>query len=130
MSMDVDEEGADDSMDVDDEAERKPKKKPKKKKKAQKLKPRPSQINVGAVLTEQAALTHLAANEILQLQLKLKYLKEALKFINQIELAMEQIEKLLGSTSKAEVLEAMEFYREASLYKIPKTEVGSILLTV
>jgi condensin complex subunit 1 len=75
-------------------------------------------------MEEQVALTRLAHDEILQLQLKLKYLKEALKFIHQIELGMEQIEKLLGSTSKAEVLEAMDFYREASLYKIPKTEAS------
>ncbi|KAJ7650604.1 non-SMC mitotic condensation complex subunit 1-domain-containing protein [Roridomyces roridus] len=116
------EEEEDDSMAVDSDGEGIPKKKSKKKRPA-KLKPRKSQIAVD-MTTEKVALDALETNTLLHLRLKKKYYVEALNFIRQIEGTMDTIERLLGSKSKPEVLEAIEFFRVAHDYKFPDAESG------
>ncbi|KAF8988934.1 non-SMC mitotic condensation complex subunit 1 [Cyathus striatus] len=126
--MDVDGEGGDtepednqeededeDEMSVDDtDSIMDTPKKKKPKKPSQKLKPRKSQLNVAALTEEQAALTNLQTQEISLLRLRKKLL----------EGAMEIVVQLLGSTHKAEVLEAMEFFRIAHEYGFEGAKEG------
>ncbi|KAJ7510292.1 non-SMC mitotic condensation complex subunit 1-domain-containing protein [Mycena galericulata] len=120
---DEDEDEDPSAMAVDGEGHEQEKTPKKKKKKAQKLKPRKSQIAVD-MTDEQVVLETLETNELLHLRLRKKYYAEALNFIRQIEGTMETMEKLLGSKSKPEVLEAIEFFRVAHEYKFSSAEVG------
>ena len=130
--MDVDEEGGGDTeedepakMSVDeDEGDDST---PKKTKKASKLKPRKSQLNVEALTQEQAILATYNEHEITELRLQKKYYSDALSFIKEIESAMDPMCKLLGLTSKPEVLEVMEFLRVAHEYDFEKAKVGLFL---
>ena len=104
---------------------------PKKKAKAKKYKKskkgkkgRKSELNMVALANEQAALAELEGNEVLQLRLRKKYYVEALTFIRLVEGAMEVIGQLLGSTNKAEVLEAMDFFRTAYQYQLDGVAVS------
>jgi condensin complex subunit 1 len=72
----------------------------------------------------QVALEKLEGNEVLRLRLHKKYCAEALTFIRLVEGAMDVIGQLLGSTNKAEVLEAMEFFRTAYEYQLDGVAVG------
>lgn len=119
---DNEDEPAADAMSVDGANDDQPKKK-----KGKKLKPRKSQIDVTALSAEQAALM-LDGNKIESLKLHKKYYVEALTFIRQIEGCMDMMGQLLGSTSKAEVLEAMEFFRIASEYKFDSAQVRHLSL--
>ncbi|KAF9457593.1 non-SMC mitotic condensation complex subunit 1-domain-containing protein [Collybia nuda] len=111
------------SMSVDgDGSQATPRKKSKKKR--SKLGPRKSQINVAAVADEQTALAELDTNLILRLRLQKRYYAEALNFMRQIEGAMDIMGQLLGSTSKPEVLEAMEFFRVAYEYRFESAKIG------
>ncbi|KAG6909474.1 hypothetical protein DXG01_017196 [Tephrocybe rancida] len=96
---------------------------PKKSKKRSKLGPRKSQLDVAALSSEQEALAALETNKILQLRLK-KYYTEALNFIRQIEGAMEIMGELLGSTHKAEVLEAIDFFGITHEYHFESAKIG------
>jgi condensin complex subunit 1 len=87
--------------------------------------PRKSQIDMAALTDEQAALAALESDALLHLKLRKKYYAEALNFIKQVEDAMSQLMELLGSTSKLEVLEAMEFFRVAWEYQFDGAEVRS-----
>lgn len=130
-SMDVDEESGDDaggdteedepemSVDEDEGSEATPKKP----KKASKLKPRKSQLNVEALTQERAILATYDEHEITTLRLQKKYYSDALNFIGEIEAAMDPMCKLLGSTSKPEVLEVMEFFRVAHEYEFESAKV-------
>jgi condensin complex subunit 1 len=89
-----------------------------------KKKPRKSQVDISALTDEQVALAALQSSKVLHLKLRKKYYAEALNFIRQMEDAMDMVEKLLGSTNKAEVLESMEFFRVAYEYQFTKAEVG------
>jgi condensin complex subunit 1 len=92
-------------------------------KKAPKLKPRKSQLNVEALTQEQAILATYNEAELTELRLKKKYYSDALNFIDGIESAMDPMCKLLGSTSKPEVLEVMEFLRVAHEYEFESAKV-------
>ncbi|KAH7887142.1 non-SMC mitotic condensation complex subunit 1-domain-containing protein [Phlebopus sp. FC_14] len=85
---------------------------------------RQSELNVAAFTSEQEALAALESNETLHLRLRKKYYAEALNFIRMIEMAMETVIQLLGSTNKAEVLESMEFFRVAYVYEFEGSEAG------
>lgn len=136
-SMDVDDEEAggdteedepEMSVDEDDDGEGdgasgSPRKS--KKKKGSKLKPRKSQIDVMAVAEEQKVLATYDDQEITKQRLQKKYLSEALTFIDEIESAMEPMGRLLGSTSKPEVLEIMEFFRIAHEYHFESSRVSA-----
>jgi condensin complex subunit 1 len=129
-----DEEDEPASMFIDEEEDadgnpRTPKKKKSKKAKKEassRTQPRKSELDMAALSNEQAALAALEGNQILHLRLRKKYYVEALNFIRQIEGAMEIMAQLLGSTNKAEVLEAMEFFRVAYEYQFESAEVGCV----
>ena len=91
-----------------------------------KKKPRKSQIDISALTDEQVALAALQSSKMLHLKLRKRYYAEALSFIRQIEDAMDIVEKLLGSTNKAEVLESMEFFRVTYEYQFSKAEVSTL----
>ncbi|KAH0581355.1 hypothetical protein H2248_012446 [Termitomyces sp. 'cryptogamus'] len=96
----------------------------KKTQKRSKLAPRKSQLDIAALSSEQEALAALETNKLLQLRLKKKYYGEALNFIRQIEGAMETMCDLLGSTHKAEVIEAIEFFRVSHEYHFESAKIG------
>ncbi|KAI9508585.1 non-SMC mitotic condensation complex subunit 1-domain-containing protein [Russula earlei] len=75
---------------------------------------RKSELDMAALTDEQAALAALESNQLLHLRLRKRYYSEALNFIRQ----------LLGSTHKAEVLEAMEFFRVAHEYQLESAATG------
>ncbi|KAG5636043.1 hypothetical protein H0H81_009267 [Sphagnurus paluster] len=108
------------SMSVDGE-EGTPKRKSNKR---SKLGPRKSQLDIAALSSEQEALAALEGNKLLQLRLRKKYYAEALTFIRAVEEAMDTMGELLGSTHKAEVLEAIDFFRVAYEYHFDSARVG------
>ncbi|VDC02883.1 unnamed protein product [Peniophora sp. CBMAI 1063] len=68
-----------------------------------------------------------ANHEIEKIEIAQKYKKyygEALQFIGVVEYAMETACDLLGSKNKAEVLEAIELFRVAYMYKMSTAEIG------
>jgi condensin complex subunit 1 len=111
LYLDEDDDGAGEQG-----ATKKTKNKNKKSKKG--LSRRKSELNM------QVALEKLEGNEVLRLRLHKKYCAEALTFIRLVEGAMDVIGQLLGSTNKAEVLEAMEFFRTAYEYQLDGVAVG------
>ncbi|KAH9836066.1 non-SMC mitotic condensation complex subunit 1-domain-containing protein [Rhodofomes roseus] len=120
--MEVDEEGEgedrDEDMDEDEDAQPRPPKKSKKKK------ARKSEIDMVALTNEQEALAALEGDKILHLRLRKKYCSEGLVFIRQVEDGMQTVQKLLASTNKLEVLEAMDFFKTAHDYKFEGAEGG------
>ncbi|THH31058.1 hypothetical protein EUX98_g3140 [Antrodiella citrinella] len=120
----------DDEMDVDDEEETGEKATgdeemedgdgagPSTPKKSKKKKDRISELDMQALTDEQVALAALESNQILHLRLRKKYYAEGLNFIRQLENGMRVVEQLLASTNKAEVLEAMEFFRVTHEYQL------------
>ncbi|KAG6900284.1 hypothetical protein C0993_000472 [Termitomyces sp. T159_Od127] len=109
------------AVDDDDGEQQTPQKKTKK---HSKLAPRKSQLDIAALSSEQEALAALETDKLLQLRLKKKYYGEALNFIRQIEGAMETMCDLLGSTHKAEVIEAIEFFRVSHEYHFESAKIG------
>ncbi|KAI0252546.1 non-SMC mitotic condensation complex subunit 1-domain-containing protein [Lactifluus subvellereus] len=85
---------------------------------------RKSELDMAALTDEQAALAALESNQLLHLRLRKRYYSEALNFIRQVEEAAQMIFQLLGSTHKAEVLEAMEFFRVAHEYQLDSAPIG------
>ncbi|KAH6918222.1 condensin [Coprinopsis sp. MPI-PUGE-AT-0042] len=88
------------------------------------LRPRQSIIDVNALAEEQAAVASLQEQEYLQKKLARKYFREGMYFIELVEAAMDTIEKLLGSKSKPEVLEAIDFFRIAHVYQFAQAQSG------
>ncbi|KAI9068415.1 hypothetical protein FKP32DRAFT_1587688 [Trametes sanguinea] len=123
--MEVDEEDEPDEDDEDahmsDGSERPNKRKPKKKKKAKRRK---SELDLAALTNEAAALGALNENQHLEAKLKKKFCLDALEFIRTVEEGMKTVQKLLASTNKLEVLEAMEFFRVCYEYKFDAAEAG------
>ncbi|KIM60515.1 hypothetical protein SCLCIDRAFT_1216792 [Scleroderma citrinum Foug A] len=117
MVVDTESRNADDITMGDEDSQRMPKKR--KGKKARK-----SVMDVVAITSEQEALAALESNETLYLRLRKKYYTEALAFIRMIEASVECVTQLLGSTNKAEVLEAMEFFKVTYLYEFEGAGVG------
>lgn len=126
--MDVDENGGDTDVEENDENDEMSETEDgegatPRKKKSKKLKPRKSQLDMNAVNEEQAVLAQFDGMEIQQMRNMKKYYADAIMFIDQIEGSMEVLCGLLGSKSKAEVLEVMDFFRMAY-------EIGFIGATV
>lgn len=119
MDVDTESRNADDITMGDEDSQRMPKKR--KGKKARK-----SVMDVVAITSEQEALAALESNETLYLRLRKKYYTEALAFIRMIEASVECVTQLLGSTNKAEVLEAMEFFKVTYLYEFEGAGVGCL----
>ncbi len=74
-----------------------------------------------AISQEQATMN---TDAIMRLRLTKKYYNDALHFIQQIEGAIPTLSQLLVSTSKAEVLESMRFFRTAYEYNFQSAEVS------
>ncbi|KAJ3827571.1 non-SMC mitotic condensation complex subunit 1-domain-containing protein [Lentinula raphanica] len=116
--QDTDEDTDEDtSMDVDEEGQ------PAESSKSNKLKPRKSQINLEA-FDDDEAIRKLTSAETEKLRLQKKYFADGLEFIRQMEGAIEVLEQMLGSKNKAEVLEAMEFFKIAHEYQLSSAEGG------
>jgi condensin complex subunit 1 len=64
---------------------------------------------------------------ITRLRLTKRYISDALQFIREVEGAMDILGQLLGSTSKAEVLEAIEFFKVAYEYQMSGAQVCPFL---
>lgn len=92
-------------------------------------KARKSMMDV-VITSEQEALAALESNEALYLRLRKKYYTEALAFIRMIESSVECVTQLLGSTNKAEVLEAMEFFKVIYHYEFEGAGVRILFASV
>lgn len=121
--MDVDEEGdeADEDVKMDGGEEGENAGSPKRKGKGKRR--RKSELNMEVLANEAAAVAALQGDQLQQVRLKRKYYAEGLSFIRQVEVGMKLIEQLLASTSKAEVLEAMEFFRIVHILEFEGAEV-------
>ncbi|KAI8974763.1 non-SMC mitotic condensation complex subunit 1-domain-containing protein [Trametes punicea] len=89
-----------------------------------KRKKRKSELDLAALTDEAAALGALNENQHLEAKLKKKFCLDALEFIRTVEEGMKIVQKLLASTNKLEVLEAMEFFRVCYEYKFDVAEAG------
>ncbi|KAG8973254.1 Condensin complex subunit [Tulasnella sp. 425] len=106
----------------EDEEEEPVEKAPKKEKAAKKA--RQSLPVDLANVTDEHALRAFDAEKHVKLKLIKKYVADALAFIRQVEGASDTLSQLLVSTSKAEVLESMEFFKTAHEYEMECAEVG------
>jgi condensin complex subunit 1 len=89
-----------------------------------KKKPRKSeQLNLNALSQEQLMVAEMEGSKIQQLKLKRKYYADALELMRWLDGAGPDLCNLLGSTSKAEVLEAMEYFRVAWEYRLDTAPV-------
>jgi len=77
-------------------------------------------------LEQAEALDTLEMANLTRFRLTKRYIADALQFIREIESAMDIAEQLLGSTSKAEVLEAIEFFKVAYEYQMVGALVGHL----
>ncbi|TEB34024.1 ARM repeat-containing protein [Coprinellus micaceus] len=90
----------------------------------QKLKPRKSQININAITEEQQTLAEYDEKQLAFLKIRKRYCKDAINFIHQVECAMDVVVKLLGSKSKAEVLEAIDFFKTTHYFEMNGAQDG------
>jgi condensin complex subunit 1 len=89
-----------------------------------KLKKRKSDVlDVSGIQHEQMTADLLNGQQLMHHKLRLKYYADGLEFIRQMEAAIEPVGELLGSKAKAEVLEAMDFFRTAHEYQMEGAEV-------
>lgn len=112
---------------ADSDASSNPNSTPKKKQgppkdKGKKRAPRPSAIDLAAADQSQL-LAQVDQDTLTRLRLTKKYYADAIAFIEQLTRGMDTVEDLLASTVKGEVLEAMEFFKVASQYKIEQAHV-------
>ncbi|WVF66251.1 hypothetical protein IAT40_000991 [Kwoniella sp. CBS 6097] len=120
----VEDEEVEDAVDSEDEGEGRKEGEegtPRPNKVKKERKPRPSQLDISAIQTEQSTLD---PNLIHKLRLTKKYYGDALRFINQLESAVPTLCQLLVSTTKTEVLEAMRFFRVAFEYDLSSADTG------
>ncbi|CAG8519321.1 961_t:CDS:10 [Funneliformis caledonium] len=76
-------------------------------------------------MAEAAVAPHLSSSdELMKLQMTRRYYADAVRFIHQIYTAIPTLCQLLGSTTKTEVIEAIEFFETAQLYKIEEANEG------
>ncbi|KAG8987690.1 Condensin complex subunit [Tulasnella sp. JGI-2019a] len=93
--------------------------------KKEKRQPRKSlPIDLAGAITEEQVFAALNAEKHVKLKLTKKYVADALAFIRQIEGAAPVLCQLLVSTSKAEVLESMEFFKTAEEYQLDCADLG------
>ncbi|UZJ56124.1 hypothetical protein CBS101457_005444 [Exobasidium rhododendri] len=112
-------QGEEDDEDDEDDDDETPKPKQSKQQQQQK-KPRTS-VDVNALA---AKLSTADAEKVVRLRLTRRYYVDAIAFIDILAAAIPHLSQLLVSTSKAEVLESMEFFRVAHEYKVPGANVG------
>ena len=131
--MDVDEEDEvaenvaheDEDVELDSAEEGDRTKRSKHKGKSKAKQRRKSQLDMEALQNEAVAVAVLQSDQLQQVRLKRKYYAECLNFIRQMEGGMKIVEQLLASTSKAEVLESMEFFRVLHEYQLDGAEVSA-----
>jgi condensin complex subunit 1 len=76
-------------------------------------------------MTETAAAPRLSSSdELVKLHMTKRYYADAVRFIHQIHTAIPTLCQLLASTTKTEVIETIEFFETAYLYKIEKASEG------
>lgn len=130
-AMDVDEEevdGEDEGQEEDPEGDEGEDGTPRpKKKKGKKSKAQPA-VNLAALGTN-GAISDLDAKVLEKLDKTRTLCSVALKFIGLIERGSDIVARLLGSTHKAEVLEAMEFFRILHVWEIETAEVRFLKLS-
>lgn len=93
------------------------------KNKGKRKKGRKSEFNMETLENEAVAVAVLQSDQLQRARLERKYYSECLTFIRQIESGMKIIEELLASNSKAEVLEAIDFFRVVHEYQFDGAEV-------
>ena len=74
--------------------------------------------------SDEKVLAAFDGQKHMKLKLTKKYVADAVAFIRQVEGAAEILAQLLVSTTKAEVLESMEFFKIANEYEMECAEVG------
>lgn len=89
----------------------------------QKRRSRKSGIDIAAADQSQM-LAQVDQETLMRLRLTKKYYSDAIGFVQQLERAVDVIADLLASTVKSEVLEAMEFFKVASQYKLEAADVS------
>ena len=81
-------------------------------------------LDLSALTTEQQQTEMLQGQQAMHHKLRKRYVAEGLGFIKQIEAAMLVIADLLGSKTKSEVLEAMDFFRITHEYSMDGAQQG------
>ncbi|OAV87380.1 hypothetical protein PTTG_05731 [Puccinia triticina 1-1 BBBD Race 1] len=109
----------DEDVSMSDSSER-----PAKKNKTPRTSQAAAEMDVAAVDQQQAALSTYDSQELMKLRLTKKYYADAIQFIHILHNAVPAIEKLLASKVKAEVLEAIHFFKTAWTYKLQGAEAG------
>ncbi|KAK9763414.1 condensin complex non-SMC subunit Cnd1 [Basidiobolus ranarum] len=71
-----------------------------------------------------ATISPEIATKVIQLQFHRRYYTDAVEFVESIHEAIPILCQLLGSTTKAEVMEAMDFFVTATRYKIQLAQDG------
>ncbi|KAF8342559.1 non-SMC mitotic condensation complex subunit 1-domain-containing protein [Cantharellus anzutake] len=94
------------------------------KKKKSKARARKSATERALAIEQAEALNTLDMANLTRFRLTKRYIADALQFIREVESAMDIVGQLLGSTSKAEVLEAIEFFKVAYEYQMLGAQVG------
>ncbi|KAJ9103245.1 hypothetical protein QFC21_002668 [Naganishia friedmannii] len=79
--------------------------------------------DLDAIAKEQVAAIK-DGQAIRHLRMTKKYFGDAIAFIKLIQSGVPALSELLVSTSKAEVLESMQFFRVAHIYELPSAEIG------
>ncbi|KAJ9119099.1 hypothetical protein QFC22_003590 [Naganishia vaughanmartiniae] len=79
--------------------------------------------DLDAIAKEQVAAIK-DGQAIRHLRMTKKYFADAIGFIKLIQSGVPALSELLVSTSKAEVLESMQFFRVAHIYELPSAEIG------
>lgn len=86
---------------------------------------RPRQsFDPASIAASQQSMTGADREQLMRLRLTKRYYEDALAFIHLLDRAVPILLQLLGSTSKAEVLECMEFFRIAYEYRIRGAHAG------
>lgn len=114
------EEDEPDSMSVDGDAAPRPRK----------LKPRKSQVNVAAINEEQQVMTEADTLEYTAWAQMRKVFKNIVTFILIMESSIDTVVKLLGSKNKAEVLEAIDFFKVGFAFQLDGVDVRISFLTM
>ncbi|KAK4048019.1 condensin complex non-SMC subunit Cnd1 [Microbotryomycetes sp. JL201] len=91
--------------------------------KEKRRKPRKSGIEIAAA-DQSVALNQVDQETLTRLRLTRKYYVDAISFVNLLDKAVDVVVDLLASTVKSEVLEAVEFFKVASQYKVESAEKG------
>ncbi|SGY44625.1 BQ5605_C001g00183 [Microbotryum silenes-dioicae] len=115
--------GDDDGESSDSDGPPKPRKE-KLAKEVVRARPRKSDGIDPAAADQTEILQRVDEDTLTRLRLTKRYYSDAITFIEQLDRAMDTVADLLASTVKSEVLEAMEFFKTASQYKVETAEKG------